>query len=62
MMRQLLRHAVGMVTLAVVVVGAWSMGMQPREVVEVLSPLLQRSRLVSTNEVFSAVLWGVLWV
>ena len=62
MMRQLLRHAVGMVTLAVVVVGAWSMGMQPREIVEVLSPLLQRSRLVSTNEVFSAVLWGVLWV
>ncbi|NDF24356.1 MAG: hypothetical protein EB148_07755, partial [Actinobacteria bacterium] len=62
MLRHLVRRGVALVTLAVVVGGAWSMGMQPQEVVEALSPLLQGGRLVSANEVFSAVLWGVLWM
>ncbi|NCZ68392.1 MAG: hypothetical protein EBY84_07900, partial [Acidimicrobiia bacterium] len=62
MLRHLVRRGVALVTLAVVVGGAWSMGMQPQEVVEALSPLLHGGRLVSANEVFSAVLWGVLWM
>ncbi|NDC12428.1 MAG: hypothetical protein EBZ88_08285, partial [Actinobacteria bacterium] len=62
MLRRRVRRGVALVTLAVVVGGAWSMGMQPQEVVEALSPLLQGGRLVSANEVFSAVLWGVLWM
>jgi len=62
MLRRFVRRAIALVTLAVVVGGAWSMGMQPAEVVEALSPLLHGGRLVSANEVFSAVLWGVLWM
>jgi hypothetical protein len=62
MLHRFVRRAIALVTLAVVVGGAWSMGMQPAEVVEALSPLLNGGRLVSANEVFSAVLWGVLWM
>ena len=62
MLRRIIRNGVALVTLAVVVGGAWSMGIQPQEVVEALSPLLHGGRLVSANEVFSAVLWGLLWV
>ncbi|NDF69107.1 MAG: hypothetical protein EB143_06295, partial [Actinobacteria bacterium] len=62
MLRRFVRRGVAFVTLAAVVGGAWSMGMRPAEVVEALSPLLQVGRLVSANEVISAVLWGVLWM